>query len=90
MPIDKSTEWWRGADFTDLAEYVRVVTASGYPADRVTQSVCACGGTYFRLAADTTEGCARRTCGACGTSAFIGDSAEYWEDAAPEPVACPC
>jgi hypothetical protein len=90
VPINKSDEWWRGTDFTDLTEYVRAVTASGYPANRVAQSVCACGGTYFRLAADATEGCARSTCNACGSRGCIGDSAEYWEDAAPESVACPC
>jgi hypothetical protein len=33
-----------GEDFDDLAEYLRVVTADGYPADRILQAVCRCGG----------------------------------------------
>jgi len=90
MSIDKSGEWWRGASFADLVEYVREVTAAGYPAERVVQSVCACGGKVFLLQGDAQEGCARRTCVACDNTAFIGDSADYWEEAEPEDLACPC
>jgi hypothetical protein len=28
--IDRSGQWWRGEDFGDLAEYLRVVTAEGW------------------------------------------------------------
>ena len=76
MTIDKSGEWWKGTGFDDLAEYIRELTAEGYPAERVVQSVCACGHTAFRLWADEDEGCARRQCVACGAKAFICDSEE--------------
>jgi hypothetical protein len=89
MPIDRSGTWWKGTDFGDLAEYLRELTADGYPADRIVQSICACGHTAFRLLADQDEGCARRQCAACGEVAFICDSAEYWEEAEPEKVRCP-
>jgi hypothetical protein len=60
--IDRTGEWWTGEDFGDLAEYLRIVTAEGNPADRVLQSVCTCGGTTHRLEADPVESAARRTC----------------------------
>jgi hypothetical protein len=44
----------------------------------------------FRLEADAEEDCARRTCTTCDTAAFICDSADYWSEASPEAVACPC
>ena len=33
MTIDKSGTWWKGTEFADIAEYLRDVTADGYPAD---------------------------------------------------------
>jgi hypothetical protein len=76
--------------FVELAEYVRTITEAGYPARIVLQSTCACRGTAFRMEADGTEGCARRTCIECGKTAFIGDSDEFWEGAEPEEVGCSC
>lgn len=32
----------------------------------------------------------QRGCDACGATAFIADSKEYWEDAEPGEAACPC
>jgi hypothetical protein len=90
VTIDTTGQWWKGSDFADLAEYVRRLTADGYPAREILQSMCACGGTEFRLEAEPDEGCARRTCAACGASAFIGDSADYWEEVEPEPITCQC
>ena len=90
MPIDTSGKRWKGQDFDDLAEYIRVYTEEGYPAERVAQSVCACGQTAFQLWVDEDEGCARRRCVACGAEAFIGDSEEYWEEAEPKKVRCQC
>ncbi|MDP9371333.1 MAG: hypothetical protein M3Q65_02525 [Chloroflexota bacterium] len=89
VAIDTSGKWWKGEDFSDLVEYIRLLTAEGYPADRVVQSVCTCGDTAFRLLVDQEEGCAQRTCATCGEVAFICDSAEYWEDAKPKKVHCP-
>ncbi|WP_069166912.1 hypothetical protein [Nocardia altamirensis] len=91
MVIDKSGQWWRGEDLTDLAEFVRAFRANGYKVDRVLESVCAqCDGRAFRVEADDDEGAARRTCTGCGTASFIADSAEYWDDADHGECACPC
>ena len=90
MTIDKSGKWWKGTEFRDIAEYLRDQTADGYPADDIVQSVCVCGHTVFRLEGDQDEGCARRTCAACGTRAFICDSEVFWDEAEPAKLACPC
>ena len=89
MAIDKSGKWWKGEDFDDLAEYIKLLTADGYPAEKVMQSVCSCGNATFRLIADQEEGCAQRVCTACGKAVFIADSEEYWEEADPKKVRCP-
>ncbi len=89
--IDRSGQWWKGEDFGDLTQYLNEFTAENYPADRIGRSVCgACGGTGFRLSFDDEEGGAQRTCVACGASAFLGDSEEYWDDAEPDDAECPC
>jgi len=78
----------RGLD--DLAEYLRVVTADGYPADRILQAVCRCGGMTHHLDADPVESAAQRTCVACGAKAFIADSDEYWSEVQAERWRCEC
>jgi hypothetical protein len=89
--IERSGERWSGDDFGDLTRYLTEFTARIDPAGRIARSECGtCGGTNFGLQLDDDEGCARRTCTGCGTSAFIGDSAEYWEDAEPGEATCPC
>ncbi|NUR92066.1 MAG: hypothetical protein HOY71_49020, partial [Nonomuraea sp.] len=89
MVIDKTGPWWRGTDFTDLAELVKDSRAGGYPVADVQESFCAgCGGASFRVAVDDTEGCARHTCVSCGDSGFVHDSAEFWDEADPGPCAC--
>jgi hypothetical protein len=90
MTIDKSGKWWKGADFHDLAEYIRLLTTEGYPAEEVIQSICVCGNTTFQLLADQGEGCAQRVCSACNRGTFICDSADYWAKATPQTVRCPC
>jgi hypothetical protein len=91
MTIDTSGKWWKGADFADLAEYLREYTADGYPAEEVVPCVCTCGHTVFRLEGDQNEGCVRRTCAACGAQAFIADSGEAWDEADPVKLTCrPC
>ena len=90
MTIDKSGEWWKGTEFGDIDEYLRDITADGYPADEIIQSVCTCGQTVFQLEVDDTEGCARRTCAACGTQTLICDSEEFWDEAESVEVVCPC
>jgi hypothetical protein len=88
--IDTSGKWWKGENFDDVAEYLRLLTADGYPAKRVLEPTCTCGGHAFRLHRDPNEGVARRTCVSCGAKAFIGDSGELWAEARPRLVKCPC
>jgi hypothetical protein len=89
--IDRSGQWWKGTEFEDLVTYVREYTAAmGEPAGPVIQSACECGHRVFSLELDDEQGCARRTCRACGRAAFIADSAEWWEEAEPGEAQCPC
>jgi hypothetical protein len=90
MAIDTSGKWWKGFSFDDLAEYIRLFDAGGYPTEHIIQSVCVCRSTIFRLRVDQDEGCAQRICTACRKKTFIGDSAEYWKDATPKNVRCVC
>ena len=89
--IDKTGQRWTGENFVDLAEYVTAYSSRNYRADDIRQSRCGtCQGTVFGLVIDDTEGCAQRTCGSCSASAFICDSAEYWDQADPGEAECPC
>jgi len=91
MAIDDSGKWWTGETYEDLAEYLRELTAGGYPADEVRECVCAtCQGRVFGLRADRNEGGARRTCRACRTKQFIADSGEYWDECEPRTWKCVC
>ena len=87
--IDKSGKWWTGTEFEDLVTYLREFTAESYPAGPIVQSTCECGNQVFALEFDDDEGCARRTCTSCGRSAFIADSADYWDEAEPGKAQCP-
>lgn len=89
--IDRSGQWWTATEFEDLVTYLReYTTALGEPAGPVVQSKCECGVSVFGLEIDDEQGCARRTCRACGRAVFIADSADYWEEAEPGEAACPC
>jgi hypothetical protein len=90
MAIDDSGKWWKGTEFADIEEYLRILTADGYPAHEVVQCVCTCGHTVFRLEGDQDAGCLLRTCAACKLAHFICDSGEYWDESTPVKVACPC
>ncbi|WP_216858070.1 hypothetical protein [Actinomadura verrucosospora] len=91
MAIDASGEWWRGESAADLAGYLEELAAGGYLVGRVVEAVCAgCGGQAFRLRADCAEGAVERSCVGCGQGVLMLDSAEYWSDAEPEAVVCPC
>ena len=91
MTIDKRGKWWKGTDFSDLSEYINLFARENtYPVELVKRSICICGHTSFRLLADRDEGCVQRICEKCGEKTFIGDSAEYWEEAEPKKVGCPC
>jgi hypothetical protein len=90
MSIDKSGEFWVGTGPEDIADYLKELTAQNYLADRFVRARCVCGNDQFRLTADANEGCAQRACSRCRRKHLICDSDEYWSDAVPEPVACPC
>ena len=84
MTIDKTGKWWVGTDPADTTEYLVGYQAEGYTVDETRICRCPCGSVGFLLEADTDEGCARRTCSACGAKHFICDSAEYWNEADPK------
>jgi hypothetical protein len=88
---DNSGNEWRTGGAADLAEYLKEFEAGGYLVGPVVAAVCAgCEGTVFRLRADDEEGCAERTCAACGKTALMLDSEDYWDDARPSAVRCEC
>jgi hypothetical protein len=90
MTIDTSGRWWIGTDYADIVEYLRALTAQSYPATEVRQARCSCGHAAFGLRVDPDEGCAERTCRACGARAFIADSADAASEAELRAVKCPC
>jgi hypothetical protein len=89
---DDITQWPTGETFADLVARVRAYSeANGTPATEVLQSTCdGCGGTALHLHVDDDEGVAGRLCDRCGTTAFLADSDEYWDEAEPAGAACPC
>ncbi|MEV6602412.1 hypothetical protein AB0M36_37025 [Actinoplanes sp. NPDC051346] len=90
MTLDKSGKLWRGEDFADLAECVRDFKAGGYPVTTVVESRCGeCDGRSFQVNIDEEEA-TQRVCLACGSVAFIGDSAEHWSEDESDSCACPC
>ena len=90
MAIDKSGQWWKGADPSDIHSYLVDYSADGDPIAEFRPAVCTCGSLAFHLDADDTEGAAQRTCTKCSQVHFICDSSEYWDEAEPERCACPC
>lgn len=90
MTVDRSGRWWVGTEAGDLDEYLADFSASGYPVGRVVHARCACGGSQFHVRVDDEEGCAERTCVACGTAVLMLDSGDTVEDADLEEAACPC
>ena len=90
MTIDKSGRWWRGTEPSDLDAYLVAYTADGYPVSRVIHAVCACGERAFAVEVDDEDGCARRTCQACGAAHPMLDSADYLDEAELGEAACPC
>ncbi|MDN3354025.1 hypothetical protein [Actinomadura sp. DC4] len=93
MAIDTTGEWWSGETAGDIADYLEELAPGGYPVDEVVESRCAeCSGTVFSLELDPSSTCARRTCGGCGSVAYMLDSEEYWMDGddGPQTIACSC
>jgi hypothetical protein len=79
-------------DLNDLIAYVREFgDAESAAADLVEQSVCAtCAGTSFWMQCSEEDGVAKRICGGCKETIFIGDSEEHWEEADTGDAQCPC
>jgi hypothetical protein len=90
MSIDKTGEYWAGTEAQDIDEYLRAFTADSYPVDKIVHAACSCGNAIFRLLVDRDEGCAQRACSSCESARHICDSAEYWAEAEPEELRCPC
>jgi len=91
MAIDRSGEWWKGSIPEDIEEYLRTYSEDGYPSTTVVHAACAgCGGVQFSVRIDDEEGCAERTCVACGVRVEMLDSADYIQDAELTSAACPC
>ena len=87
----RGTNGWTGTEPADIDEYLAAYSEQGYPVRRVTHAKCAaCGSVTFRIRVDDEEGCAERTCAACGTAVLMLDSADYIEDADMGPAECPC
>lgn len=90
MTIDTSGKWWVGSAPEDIEQYLIAYTADAYPVHEFRLANCACGCADFVLEADDDEGVARRRCAACEREHLICDSAERWEDGAPEQWSCEC
>ncbi|MCL2713717.1 MAG: hypothetical protein FWD68_03750 [Alphaproteobacteria bacterium] len=91
MTLEKKGRFWYGTTVEDVkAEIVRFSRESAYPAVKFAQSRCGCGSVIFRLESDEDEGAARRFCVACGTSHWMGDSADYADGARFVGHTCVC
>ena len=88
MTIDTSGKWWVGSEASDIGEYLTAYGADNAPVSAFRLSRCACSSVTFFLDADDEEGGAKRTCTGCSSQHLICDSAEYWDDAAPERWRC--
>jgi hypothetical protein len=80
------------AHLAELFTFVRDFGDGAHnPADLVKQSVCAtCAGTEFWMQCSEEDGVAKRICGGCKETVFIGDSEEHWVDADTGDAQCPC
>jgi hypothetical protein len=91
VTIDKSGEFWRGTDATDLDEYLRHYAVDNYPLGSTVFARCAaCAGTEFTVVLDDSEGFASRQCTACPGMVMMLDSAEFADDADLGDAECPC
>jgi hypothetical protein len=92
MTLRKKRSHWYGDDHQDIqAEILRYSTVNAYPAEHFASSSCkGCGRAEFRILLDDEAGCAMRICASCESEHFIGDSAEYADEAELDECACPC
>ncbi|MCE3018926.1 MAG: hypothetical protein ACK56W_20040 [Pirellula sp.] len=91
MTLRKKGKQWYGDDHADLRqELVRYSQCGEYSIDNLIDVKCRCGHQQFKLRTDETEGVAIRECVECKTERFMGDSAEFAEDAEVQLHECMC
>ena len=92
MTLREKNDSWYGDNAEDIQDFILLFsTANGYPADHFAASVCkTCSHSAFKILLDDEEGCAKRVCASCNSEHFIGDSAEFAEEATLEECECPC
>ena len=91
VTINRIQQWWRGTEAADLDELLREFAAASYPVNRVAHAKCSnCDAAVFDVVLDDEEGCARRTCGTCGSSLLMLDSQDTVDSADLGQAACPC
>ena len=91
MAIRKDNGHTYGDEQADLrGELDEYSATNGYPVHHAADARCACGGRTFELAIDDGEGVALRVCRACGHEHWIGDSADFLDDAELEACECLC
>ncbi len=91
MTLTKKGDYSYGTSAKDIqTEMAEFSEDNGYPAVRYAQSVCACGNRSFNLESDEDAGVAQRTCAECGVVHFMGDSAEFADDADLGGHVCVC
>jgi hypothetical protein len=80
------------ANLAELFTFVREFgDGESNPADHVKQSVCTiCESTAFWMQCSEEDGVAKRICGGCKQTVFIGDSEEHWDEADTGDAQCPC
>ena len=81
-----------GEDHADIHAEIRDHSiVNSYPAEHFANAVCAnCRHDVFRVVLDDAAGCAARICASCKSQHYIGDSAEYADEADLGECACPC
>ena len=89
MSIKQSGAVSHGSEPEDVLVYIGHVTAQGYPAAKLALSRCDNGHDELHLSVDAEHGCAQWRCPACATSRHVADSADVWDDASPQLIACP-
>jgi hypothetical protein len=62
MSIDERDHGWRGTTASDVATYLRALTAEAYPIDQTIEARCACDNGRFFLEVDQHEGAGQITC----------------------------
>lgn len=91
MTLEKRGKYWFGDNHEDIrTELFRYSHLNGYPIDDFADVRCQCGHDEFYFFTDDDEGVAFRQCAKCNQEHFMGDSAEFAEDAETGQHDCLC